>query len=158
MRHLLFVAILFSACSGSDTAKPAATTATVVITNDTIPALRTEVKKQPVASLSVPVNDALNDWQFAVNVYETRNRFRFRLNMQYKELRVTDSMDIPNVGIEPTVQLKKGPETYSCIIGFLDKKGVFKEYKKAYVKNEQFKFTTLNHYYVGSYKTPQRKP
>lgn len=127
-----------------------------VVNNDTIPETRTVVKQTAVASYSQPVPDELNDWQFAVQVYETKKTFHFILRMQYKELRITDSLHIPNFGIQPGVELKKGPETYSCIIGFRDKKGEFREYKKAYVKNERFKFTTLNHYYVGSYKTPQK--
>jgi hypothetical protein len=158
MKKLLFTALIaLTACKqqkdkqpGSDTAQP------VIITNDTIPETRTTVKEAPVASYSQPVTDDLNDWKFAVQVYETRRTFHFILRMQYKELRITDSLNIPNFGIQPVVQLKKGPETYSCIIGFLDKKGAFREYKKAYVNKEKFKFTTLNHYYAGVYRTPQK--
>ncbi|NCI46335.1 hypothetical protein [Sediminibacterium soli] len=156
MKKVLLLALVFAACE--QTEHSAVTeTKTVVVSNDTIPELRSTVGTKPVAAFSLPVEDELNDWKFAVYAYETKNRFRYRLNMQYKELRITDSLDIPNFGIEPRLELRKGPETYSCIIGFLDKQQTFREYKKAFVKNEQFTFTTLNHYYVGTYKTP-RKP
>jgi hypothetical protein len=154
---ILLVLVATTACKQQKDKQPGSdTTGTVVITNDTIPATRTVVNEAPVASYSQPVPDELNNWQFAVQVYETKRTFHFILRMQYKELRITDSLNIPNFGIQPVVELKKGPEPFSCIIGFRDKKGVFKEYKKAYVSKEKFKFTTLNHYYIASYKTPQK--
>ncbi len=127
----------------------------VVITNDTIPETRASVNTTPIASYSEPVKDELNNWKLAVTAYETKRTFHFVLRMQYKELRVTDSLHIPNFGIRPVVEIKKGPEPLSCIIGFLDKKGQFKDYKKVSIKNDQLKYTTLNSYYVGSYRTPK---
>ncbi len=151
----IMAVIIVASCKNNDK-NPAPSDSTVVISNDTIPETRTSVKKEPVASYSQPVKDELNDWKFVVQIYETKKTFQFTLRVQYKELRVSDSLKIPNFGIRPVVELRKGPEPFSCIIGFLDKKGEFKEYRKAYIKNDNLKITTLNNYYVGSYRTPQK--
>jgi hypothetical protein len=39
------------------------------------------------------------------------------------------------------------------MIGFLDKKGEFKEYKKLTAVNDRLKLTTVAHYSVGVYRT-----
>jgi hypothetical protein len=69
--------------------------------------------------------------------------------MQYKELRETDTLIIPNLGESPKVEIRKGESAQSCIIGFFDKKGNFKEYKKLIVRNEQLKLITIQTYSVG---------
>jgi hypothetical protein len=148
MKKTCIILLFLAACRNGDQPAPPGQD-TTVISYDTIPEIRNTVKTAPAASFSIPVKDELNDWKFAVYAYETRQRFRYLLRMQYKELRVTDSINIPNFGIEPRIGLRKGPETYSCIIGFYDKKGEFREYKKAFVQNDQFRFTTLKRYYLG---------
>jgi hypothetical protein len=150
---LLSCILLVSACnSGPDNAS-ASKDSTIVVSNDTIPEARKSVSPQPVASYSEPVKDELNDWQFAVSVYETAKTFRFILRIQYKELRMSDSLPIPNFGTSPKVELRKGPEPLSCIIGFLDKKQEFKPFRKAFIKNDQLKLTKLASYYVGVTRT-----
>ena len=62
-------------------------------------------------------------------------------------------MEIPNFGIQPKVEIHKAKDDFSCIIGFLDKKGEFKEYKQVAIKDNQMKLTTLKKYFVGVYKT-----
>lgn len=154
MKKTCIILLLFAACRNTE--QPAAPKQdTVMVSYDTIPETRNAIKTAPAAEFSIPVKDELNDWKFAVYAYETKQRFRYLLRMQYKELRVTDSVNIPNFGIEPRIGLRKGPETYSCIIGFYDKNGGFREYKKAFVQNDQFKFTTLKHYYTGVTRTKQ---
>jgi hypothetical protein len=154
--YLLLSCILlaFACNSGPDNASDAKDS-TIVVTNDTIPETRKSVSQQPVASYSEPVKDELNDWKFAVSVYETTKTFRFILRIQYKELRMSDSLPIPNFGTWPKVELRKGPEPLSCIIGFLDKKQEFKPYRKAAIKNDQLKLTKLASYYVGVTRTRQ---
>jgi hypothetical protein len=154
-RVVLGILALAAACQANNTTtkdQPA----TIIISNDTIPETRSKPNPAPVASYSEAVRDDLNDWKFAVSAYETPLTFRFILRIQYKELRISDSLKIPNFGMQPKVEIHKGKEPLSCIIGFLDKKGQFKEYKKVAIRNEQLKFTTLNSYYVGSYRTPAR--
>lgn len=154
-KSLSFIFVLFIACDPANTPHSPSADSTIVINNDTIPEIRKAVKEAPVAKYSERVKDALNDWQFAVTVYETERTFHFLMNMQYKELRVSDSLHIPNFGTLPRIEVRKGKEPLSCIIGFLDKKDVFREYKKVSIKGEQLKFTTLNSYYVGVYRTKQ---
>jgi hypothetical protein len=65
---------------------------------------------------------------------------------------VEDTLKIPNFGIMPKVEIQKGEKEQSCIIGFLDKNGVFKEYKLVRIKNEQLKISTLKYYAKTKYK------
>jgi hypothetical protein len=155
-KMLFFLLMAMVSCGQNENKDTTGADSTIVITNDTIPEVRPSVKTAAVASYSEKVKDELNDWKFAVSAFETKRTFHFILRMQYKELRVSDSLHIPNFGIQPVIEIKKGPEPLSCIIGFLDKKGQFKDYKKVAIKNEQLKFTTLNSYYVGSYRTPKK--
>ncbi len=159
MKHYLLVACLFcaAACKNEAGNNGPATDPAVVITNDTIPETRPSVSQKPVASYSEPIPDELNDWKFALAVYETPKTFQFILRVRYKELRISDSLPIPNFGNWPRVELRKGPEPLSCIIGFLDKKGEFRPYRKAAIRHEQLKLTKLASYYVGVYKTRQKQ-
>jgi len=130
---------------------------TTVITNDTIPETRTTVRKEAVASYTVPSPDKSNPRQFAVSVYETPLRFRFLLKMQYKTFQTTDTLKIPNFGIQPVVAIQKGNEPYACIIGFNDKKGEFRPYKQVSINGNQLKLTVLKSYFAGVYSTPQKQ-
>jgi hypothetical protein len=102
----------------------------MVIVNDTISETRNNAKSGAVASYSEPVKDKLNNWKFSVDAFETNQTFKYLLKIQYKELRVEDTLTVPNFGIQPTVALQKGPEDLSCIVGFKGKEDEFKEYKK----------------------------
>ena len=64
-----------------------------------------------------------------------------------------DTLEIPNFGIQPKLEIHKGKNDYSCVVGFLDKKGAFKEYKQVAITDNQMKLTTLKKYFVGVYKT-----
>lgn len=152
MRKLSLILITaLAACGQQQDKHPAADSSKPgVISNDTIPETRTTVKNEPVAGFSQPIKDELNNWKFSVQVYETRRTFHYSLRVQYKELRISDSLTIPNFGTMPKVELRKGPEPYSCIIGFIDKKGDFREYRKAFINsNDQLRIKTIHSYYVG---------
>ncbi len=150
---LLFVLLLFIACNNGDGANAPVPDTTVVISADTIPEIRTSVQSKPIATYSEPIADELNNWKFAVSLYETKKTFQFTLRIQCKEVRVSDSLKIPNFGIAPAIEIRKGKEPLSCIIGFLDKNKQFKEYKKVSFENEQLRVKTIQNYYVGAYKT-----
>jgi len=132
---------------------------TTYITNDTVSEIRTKVNALPIAEYVKYLGDkASKDWKFSVNIYETKERFKFLLRMKctrtgYTEMNETDTLKIPNFGIQPKVEIHKGNDEFSCIIGFLDKKGEFKEYKQVAIKDNQMKLTTLRKYFVGVYKT-----
>ncbi|MBC7722456.1 MAG: hypothetical protein H7068_10565 [Pedobacter sp.] len=72
-------------------------------TNDTVPYIRKFINLKPVASFSEPVVDEFNKWVFAVNIYETKETFKYLIKMGYKELNVTESLHIPNFGIVPKI-------------------------------------------------------
>jgi len=148
--------IIVAACnSNKNDGSQSSTTndTTTYITNDTIPNFRKVISSNAVASFSKNVPDELNKWVFAVDVYETKETFKYNMRIKYKELTVTDSLRIPNFGIMPKVILQSGKEPLSCIIGFADKKGNFKEYRKAFIDNDKLRIVSLKSYFVGVYQT-----
>lgn len=123
------------------------------ITNDTISNYRKTINPKPVTSFSKNVPDELNKWVFSIDVYETKETFKYLMRIKYKELAITDSLRIPNFGMLPKVVLQNGKEPLSCIIGFADKKGDFKEYRKAFIDNDKLRIVSLKSYFVGVYQT-----
>jgi hypothetical protein len=119
---------------------------------DSIPKTRTNVKTQAVASYSQKTNDKLNDWRFAVDLYETPATFKFLMKIEYETLNESDTITIPDFGIEPVVEIQKGEGDYSCIIGFKGKKGEFLRYKEVSVKNKQLKIATIQHYRTAKFR------
>ncbi len=120
--------------------------------NDTIPLTREKVENSPIASYSEKVKDDLNDWRLAVDVYETKQTFKFLMKIEYMAQEAEDTLTIPNFGIMPKVEVRKGREKESCIVGFLDKQGEFKEYKLIALKEKQLKISTLKYYGRARYK------
>lgn len=120
--------------------------------NDTIPLTREKVENSPVASYSEKVKDPLNDWRFAVDIYETPQTFKFLMKIEYMVQEAEDTLTIPNFGIMPKVEIRKGPEENSCIVGFLDKQGEFKDYKLIALKEKQLKISTLKYYGRARYR------
>ncbi len=150
---LFFLFILMIACNQPADNNTTTKDSTMVISYDTIPEIRTTVKTTPAAEYSEPIKDELNDWKFAVSLYETKRMFHYTMRIQAKEIRMSDSINIPNFGIIPIVQIHKGKEPLSCIIGFLNKKNEFMGYRKVSFANDRLHITTLQTYSVGYYKT-----
>ena len=146
---LFFLLTLFACNQNSKNGKDAQGNE---IANDTIALERQTVESSPVASYTEKVKDPLNDWRFSVDVYETKSTFDFLVKIKYKELDAEDNIKIPNFGITPKVEVRKGKEEQSCIVGFLDKDGAFKEYKLVQVKNQELKISTIKHYARTLYK------
>ena len=118
---------------------------------DIIPATRVTVNNNPVASYSVPMGDPRLDRKFGVEIYETKYTFRYLLVMQYDGMIQTDTLKLPNFDTWPVVKVKPGKEKLSCIIGFMDKKNDFREYKMLTAKNDKLKLIVLNGYVVSEY-------
>lgn len=145
-----------TACQGNHTAKAKAKApadSTTFVTNDTIPEIRKTVSKKPVASYLVAVNDPKLERTFGISVYETPLTFQYLLKMHYEAMEVTDTLTVPNFGVWPVVQIQPGKDKRSCIIGFLDTKKKFKEYKMLIAKGDKMKLTVLKNYYAGRYRT-----
>jgi hypothetical protein len=113
-----------------------------------IPEYRDSVRKQPVAQYQEKVDNPLNNWYFSVKLFETPKTFQYLVKLSYEEISGEDTLKLPNFGTLPKPVIQKGPEKYSCIIGFMDKENKFREYKKVYVKGNQLKITALKHYAV----------
>ena len=150
IRYCLFL-LLISLFSCNQQADSDTEKGGTVIANDTISETRNNVKSDAVASYSEPVadKDKLNNWKFSVDAFETPETFKYQLAIQYKELKVKDTLTIPNFGIQPSIVLKKGPEELSCIVGFTGKEGEFKEFKKVMIDNGELKITPLKAYRTG---------
>ena len=151
MKRLVYfiAAATLTGCGETAPKQPAGdTTATVRSVTETVPLKRADVKKAAVASHSEKIANPLNDWKFAVQVFETENTFRYLMKIEYEEMREQDTLKIPNLGFEPRVEIRKGDEPQTCIIGFLDKEDKFREYKKVSARNNNLKITTLRHYAV----------
>lgn len=117
-----------------------------------IPLEREVVKTEPVAEYRVRTENPLNDWYFQVRLYETSKTFHYLIKLQYEEIRGEDTLKLPNFGTIPQPVIQKGPEQYSCIIGFMDKDNKFREYKKAFVKENTLKIVALKHYGVRDHQ------
>ncbi len=145
---ILFITVTILSCNNQESAEKEIT----VISNDTIPELRTVVSSKPIADYTQNAGDALNrDWAFTVRVFETSKTFRFVMKIKFEELDVVDTLIIPDLHIQPVVELQPGKEKFSCIAGFKDKAQKFREYKKVSVENNKLKIITLKHY--GVYAT-----
>ena len=118
---------------------------------DTIPELRDTVSKNPVASYSIPMGDPRLERKFGVEIYETNYTFKYLLVMQYDAMVQTDTLKLPNFDTWPIVKVKPGKEKLSCIIGFLDEKNNFREYKMLSAKNDELKLTVLKSYGISAY-------
>jgi hypothetical protein len=148
---ILLFAVCIYACAGEagrSEPEKADTSTTPKTVADLVPENRTEVKKEPVATYSEKIKNPLNDWKFQVTLYETPKTFRYLMRLEYEEMKEKDTLKIPNLGFEPRLEIHKGEEPYSCIIGFLDKENKFREYKKVVAKNNNLKVITLRHYAV----------
>ena len=146
--------LLLTACNQAPADNTNGKDTTIVVAADTVPLLRKIVRTEAVAEYSEKVPDELNDWKFAVSLYETKKTFQYLLRVQYKELRISDSLQLPDFGRLPKPGLRKGKTPLSCLVGFFDNKDVFREYRLVAVKdNDRLKITTLNTYSVASYRT-----
>ena len=152
---ILFIIIICSCNNPDNTRKimDVSKDSSVVVTTKSIPVTREIVSKKPVASFYKKVPDDLNDWHFSVSVYETKETFHYLMKMQYEELIATDTLKIPNFGIQPKIEIHEGRDKYACIIGFLDKQNKFLEYKLVSVKDDNLKVTVLHHYAVSTYQS-----
>jgi hypothetical protein len=117
-----------------------------------VPMFRDTVQKEPVAQYRQRTDNPLNDWYFSVRLFETRKTFQYLITLEYEEIRGQDTLKLPNFGALPKPEVRKGPDKFSCTIGFLDKEGQFREYKKVYVVENRLKITALKHYAVATYQ------
>ena len=119
--------------------------------NDTVLAKRTSISKKAVATYVIPMGDPKLDRKFGVEIYETLQTFKYFLVMYHDGTIQNDTLTIPNFGKMPLVKIMPGKERLSCIIGFLDSKNNFREYKKLDAKGDKLRLTTLQQYGITTY-------
>jgi hypothetical protein len=159
MRAIVYfgLLILSISCNSIENKQIETKVDTVVIKAPSVSEVREQPSKKPIATFSVPIDDGMgnaNNWKFGVNIYETAKTFEYKVQIQYKEIRATEMITIPNFGIDPLVTIKPGKSSLDCIIGFNDSNGLFKEYIQVNVNKEQLKFKKINSYAVYKYRTP----
>ena len=121
----------------------------LVSTSDNIPFERETVNSRPVKSYSETIKTFARDDEFQVKLYETKRTFKYLLKISYKQLEVMDTLRVPNFGIQPNVEIKKGDSVRpSCIVGFLDKEKKFRESKLIYFQGNKLRVRVLRYYAV----------
>lgn len=111
--------------------------------------LREKVNPVPIQEYREKVPDDLNDWFFAVQLFETDSTFNYMLRMQYKEVRGEQLIRFPNLGYEPKPVVKKGAYDKTVMVGFQDEKGKFMDYKMVYVVDEQMGIRSIKRYTIN---------
>jgi hypothetical protein len=147
---LLIVTLLFVACNPAGTDGTAKDTTVGASSQTEIDEVRPNPKTTPVAAYEKRTLNDLNEWYFRVKLFETKQRFVYKLTMQYEEVNEEKEIGFPNLKMEPQPQIKKGAKDYEAIVGFLDNKGVFKEYLLISAEGGQLRLKTLKYYAVSS--------
>ncbi len=110
---------------------------------------RATVNPNPVKEYVENVGDQLNpEWQFKVQLFEQKESLKYEAKFQYKEVTGEKIFSYPNLGFMPKPELKKGPDKFSCIIGFYDADSIFNELRLIKVENENLVYRHLKEYAV----------
>jgi len=120
----------------------------IVFTTENIPAERRNVNPQPVKIYEEATKSFETTDEFKVGLYETKQTFKYLIKISYKNLEAEDTLKVPNFGIEPSVEIVKGKNRPSCIVGFLDKSKQFRESKLIYFEDDKLKVHVLKYYGV----------
>lgn len=121
---------------------------TLLVNLDTVPELRAVINPNAVAIYHEKIPDELNIWAFDIRVYETGKTFYYLMKIKYEEMDAIDTLKIPNFGIRPIIELHRGDEINSCVVGFKDKQQRFRAYKKVSIQNNRLSIKVLAHYGV----------
>lgn len=149
-KYLCFL-FIFQLVSCAEKNKNNSDSRTITVSNDTIPSVRKKVSKKPVAAYVIPMGDVKLDRKFGVEIYETPGTFKYFLVMYHDGTIQNDTLTVPNFGRWPEVKVKPGKEKFSCIIGFLDNKNDFMEFKMLSAKGDKLRLTILKQYGVATY-------
>jgi len=142
MKYLILVAMIAVTACGSNNNSNAPYTAE-----------RATVSSVAVKEYTEDVNDPLNpDWKFKVALFEQKESLKYEVRFQYKEVTGEKIFSFPNMGFMPKPELRKGPEKFSCIIGFYDADSTFMELRMVKVENENLVYRHLKEYKVEEAK------
>jgi len=90
--------------------------------------------------------------QLKVQLFEQKESLNFELKFQYKDAMSEKIFTLPNMGIMPKPELKKGKDDLSCIIGFYDADSTFMEFRLVTVENGSLFYRHLKEYQVENPK------
>ncbi|HEV2354694.1 MAG TPA: hypothetical protein VGR89_10640 [Puia sp.] len=113
------------------------------------PEFRKQVRTEPVGQYKEKTGNISGD--FSVRLFETAKTMDYRAEVEWEGLPGSDTIKVPDLGIEPRPVLQKGPEKFSCIIGFLDNEKQFRELKLVQGRGNDLKITTLRHWVVTNH-------
>jgi hypothetical protein len=125
----------------------------VILNYENIPLERKEIDPNPVKIYTETINNPETIDEFKVAIYETKETFHYLIKFSYKNLEEEDTLKVPNFGIRPSFEIKKGETRPSCIIGFYDEKKQFRESKLIYFDNDELKVRVLKRYAVSTYQS-----
>lgn len=113
------------------------------------PETRSHIKKEAVAEY----REKSKHGEFVVRLYQTSKTMYYRIDVDFEGLPGSDTVHLPDLGIEPRPALQKGDSARTCLVGFLDNDNHFREVKGVFVtpKGNQFKITTLRHWHVSTH-------
>ncbi|MFY7838722.1 MAG: hypothetical protein ACOVP7_00545 [Lacibacter sp.] len=86
--------------------------------------------------------------QLKVQLFEQKESLNYEVKFSFKEAASEKIITLPNMGIMPKPELKKGANDLSCIIGFYDADSVFMEYRLVNVENGLLGYKHLKEYQV----------
>ncbi|HYJ63568.1 MAG TPA: hypothetical protein VEV62_07485, partial [Parafilimonas sp.] len=72
----------------------------------------------------------------------------YLIKINYKNLDAEDTLNVPNFGEIPYVEIIKGDKRPSCIVGFLDNNKQFREAKLIFFEDNKIEVHVLKHYGV----------
>lgn len=124
----------------------------VVYNYEKISAERSAVNPHPVKIYAETIKSFETTDEFKVSLFETKETFHYLIKIQYKSLSEEDTLRVPDFGVQPAVEIKRGDTRPSCIVGFYDEKKQFRESKLIYFDDNKLKVKVLKHYAVGTYQ------
>jgi hypothetical protein len=145
--------MLFLLSCNTRTSKTGDSKDSVILNYENIPAERKTVDPNPVKIYTETINNPETTDEFKVAVYETKETFHYLIKFSYKNLEEEDTLKVPNFGVQPSIEIKKGDTRSSCILGFYDEKKKFRESKLIYFDNDELKVRVLKHYAVSTYQS-----
>lgn len=86
--------------------------------------------------------------KFKVQLFEQKESLNYEVKFSYKDASSEKIFTLPNMGIMPKPELKKGADDLSCIIGFYDADSTFMEFRLVKVENGSLFYRHLKEYQV----------
>jgi hypothetical protein len=120
----------------------------VVYATGKVSETRSNINPTPVKTYSETVKSFETTDEFKVSLFETKQTFHYLIKINYKNLEAEDTLNVPNFGEVPSVEIMKGDKHPSCIVGFLDNNKQFRESKLIFFENNKIKVHVLKHYGV----------